>query len=322
MDFSLVIPCYNEAQNLTPLFDALTSCFDDTPLTYELIFVNDGSTDDTKKILNRVITSYCENPAPSASCTVIEFSRNFGKEAALYAGLERAKGNYLCFIDADMQQDPVQAKNMLSFLREHPEYDCVAAVQEKRDERLFLRVCKKVFYRVFNGMGETTILTNASDFRVFTREVATALLSMHEHFRFTKGLFAWIGFKTYPMPYSANKRFSGKSKWTRRHLFSYAWNGILAFSTWPLRLIMYCGLITAFLSIVFLGIDAYEKLAFGSDIPGYQMVLYVSLLLGGIQMFVMGVFGEYMARTYIESKRRPLYVIRDSFTTEDETPCK
>lgn len=315
MNFSLIIPGYNEACNLPAFFSAATSCFDRIGIEYELIFVNDGSTDDTAEVLEREIASYRAAGGGRATIKVVEFSRNFGKEAALYAGLERAIGDCIGFIDADMQQDPAISLKMFRFLEEHPSYDCVAAVQDARKESRPLRVCKKLFYRVFNDMSDTRIIADVSDFRVFRRPVAKALLSMHEHFRFSKGLFAWVGFRTYVIPYQVHKRLSGASKWTLRSLVSYGWNGVLAFSTWPLKLIMYTGVILALASLLFLGWDVYDKIAFNNDLPINQILLYVTLLLGGIQMFVLGIFGEYMARAYIETKRRPLYIERDAYVS-------
>ena len=323
MNLSLIVPCYNEAANLGAFFEAATTCFDDTDLDYELVFVNDGSSDDTMKVLHRAIDSYRDDDASrssnktgSASFSIIEFSRNFGKESAMFAGLERACGDIVGFIDADMQQDPALALEMFEFLCEHPDYDCIAAVQKHRREGLLYRVFKGLFYRVFNGMGEMQVLAGASDFRLFTRQVANALTAMPEQYRFSKGLFAWVGFRTYALPYTANTRLHGESRWTFGKLFTYAWNGILAFSTWPLRLVLYFGLIMAVVTGVLLVIDLVQKTMFHSGLPDYMLLLYVTLLFGGIQMIVLGVFGEYMARTYIEAKNRPVYVARSTYESK------
>lgn len=315
MNFSLVIPSYNEARNLPGFLVAATECLDGEDIDYELIFVNDGSADDTPAVLERAIARYRAAGSGRATITVVDLSRNFGKEAALYAGLEHATGDCVGFIDADMQQDPQVAFQMYRYLEEHSDTDCVAAVPEKRCESLPLRVCKRLFYQVFNGMSETRIIADVSDFRVFRRPVAEALLSLHEQFRFSKGLFAWVGFNTHVIPYEVHERHYGVSRWTLRKLVSYAWNGVLAFSTWPLRLIMYAGMVLAFVSLVFFGLDLYDKIAYNSDIAISQVLLYVVLLLGGIQMFVLGVFGEYMARAYIESKHRPIYLTRNEYVS-------
>ena len=317
MYFSLITPCYNEALNLSAFFKAATSCFDEAEIDYEIVFVNDGSTDNTMQVLKSLMADYRQKNG-KATLVLIELSRNFGKEAALYAGLEKASGDFVGFIDADMQQDPEISLEMLTFLRENEDYDSVAAVQVNRRESVPMRMFKRVFYSVFNHMGEMKIVANSSDFGVFNRQVAEALLSVGERYRFSKGLFAWVGFRTHTLTYTANPRLTGKSKWTFRKLFSYGWNGVLAFSTWPLRVIMYGGLIIALLTLVFFGIDFYHQMAYRSVIPGYQMVLYVVLLVSGVQMFVFGIFGEYMARAYIESKQRPIYIERRTIVSKPD----
>ncbi len=321
MYFSLITPCYNEASNLPAFFNAATSCFDKADIDYEIVFVNDGSTDGTMQVLKSLVEDY-RGKGGQATVVLVELSRNFGKEAALYAGLEKASGDFVGFIDADMQQDPEISLEMLTFLKDHEEYDSVAAVQENRKESAPMRLFKRMFYSIFNHMGEMQIVANSSDFGVFSRQVAEALLSVGERYRFSKGLFAWVGFRTYTLTYSANPRLSGKSKWTFRKLFSYGWNGVLAFSTWPLRVIMYGGLIVAVLTLVFFGIDFYHQMVHRSTIPGYQMVLYVVLLVSGVQMFVLGIFGEYMARAYIESKQRPIYIERRTIVSKPENEAE
>lgn len=313
MNFSLIIPCFNEARNLPTFFVAATACLDAERMDYELVFVDDGSSDDSIAVLRKEVQSYRSSGDGRASIVVVELSRNFGKEAALHAGLEHATGDCVGFIDADMQQDPQVALKMLQFLEEHADIDCVAAVQEARKESLPLRACKKLFYQVFNGMSDTRIIADVSDFRVFRRPVADALVSMREQFRFSKGLFAWIGFKTHVMPYQVHQRLSGSSKWTLRKLISYGWNGVLAFSTWPLKIIMYAGMVLAAVTLVFFSWDLFDKVAYNSDVSITQMLVYIVLLMGGLQMVVLGIFGEYMARAYIEAKNRPIYLARSEF---------
>lgn len=344
MDFSLIIPCYNEAENVRAFLSAALSCFGQEDLSCELIFVDDGSTDGTSQAIHEAISSWrksgfgdsalgspsrCAGPAhlggetmPSGavrariSFRVVEFARNFGKEAAMFAGLEQSSGDYVGFIDADLQQDPTVSLKMLRILQAQPDYDCVAAVQEQRHESLPMRACKHVFYRAFNRMCNLDVVEGASDFRVFSRPVAEALLSMREQFRFSKGLFSWIGFKTKVITYQVHDRYKGQSKWTLRSLASYAWNGIVAFSTWPLRAVMVLGVLLALVTFGLFAFDIACKLLFNDDLPANQVLLYVVLLLGGIQMFVLGVFGEYLARAYIESKHRPLYVARRMYAYE------
>ena len=238
----------------------------------------------------------------------------------MFAGLEQSSGDYVGFIDADLQQDPAVSLKMLRILQTQPDYDCVAAVQEQRRESLPMRACKHVFYRAFNRMCNLDVVEGASDFRVFSRPVAEALLSMREQFRFSKGLFSWIGFKTKVITYQVHDRYKGQSKWTLLSLASYAWNGVVAFSTWPLRAVMVLGVLLALVAFGLFAFDIACKLLFNDDLPANQVLLYVVLLLGGIQMFVLGVFGEYLARAYIESKHRPLYVARRMYAYE-AAPC-
>lgn len=314
MDFSLIVPCYNEADNIPLFFEAATSCFDNTDIisTYEIIFVDDGSSDETERVLGNLITSYRSQPNARACVRIVEFSRNFGKEAAMLAGLGSARGNYLGFIDADMQQDPRVAHDMLSHLIAHPETDCVAAKPEKRRENLPMRVCKKLFYHTFDGISGTNAVADASDFRVFTRQVARALLATHEHYRFTKGLFAWIGFRTYVVTYEVQDRHAGTSKWSFRKLFSYAANGMLSFATWPLRIVLYIGTILLVMTAILFGIDFVELIALNDPISTDRVFLYVLLFTGSVQMLALGLIGEYLARAYIETKRRPLYIERST----------
>lgn len=316
MDFSLIVPCYNEAQNIRTFFAAATECLDAVDMAYELVFVDDGSSDGTMAVVRAEIDAYRRmRPFGRGSFTVVRLSRNFGKEPALYAGLERADGAYVGFIDADMQQDPAVALKMMRFLRDHDEFDCVVAVQDKRRESLPMRMFKGMFYRLFNSMSELRIVANASDFRVFRKPVADALVSLREQFRFSKGLFSWVGFDTYVMPYEVHERLAGTSRWTVRKLFSYAWNGVLAFSTWPLKAIMWIGMILALVSLVLLGMDVYQNTVSTDPLSMSQMLMDVVLLLGGVQMFVLGVIGEYVARAYVEAKRRPVYVAREEFVS-------
>lgn len=315
MDFSLIIPCFNERENIPALFPALVSCFDDLNFSCELVFVDDGSSDGTAVAIRDEIDAYRNDPEVSGriSFKVVEFSRNFGKEAAMFAGLERSSGDVLGFIDADMQQDPSIALKMYHMLRDDSSIDCVAAVQERRRESLLLRACKRLFYRMFRDMSDLDIVEGASDFRVFRRDVANALLSMRERFRFSKGMFSWVGFKTRVITYQAHERLAGESKWTLGNLVSYAWNGVVAFSTWPLRAVMYLGIALAVISIVLFLVDVVDSLVVKDGLSTGRLLIYVVLLVSGIQMVVLGVFGEYLARAYIESKQRPIYIARREY---------
>lgn len=310
MDFSLIVPCYNEAKNVNLFFWSASRCFEQSEFTTEIIFVDDGSSDGTLDVIREQIHSYRQQGPSKVSFSIIELSRNFGKESALYAGLDHSSGNYVGFIDADMQQDPQVALEMLRDLVNEPEYDVVAAAQDRRHESLPIRAAKKCFYGIFNHMSDTKLMDGVSDFRVFTRQVADAILSMGEQSRFSKGLFSWIGFRTKVITYEVHDRYSGKSKWSFRKLCSYAWNGVLAFSTLPLKIIMVLGALLAFGSLIMFAVALYHGIKLSDESNVTMLVLNVVLLISGIQMVFLGVLGEYMARGYLESKRRPIYLAR------------
>lgn len=304
MKLSLVIPCYNEEKNVSLFYEAVKNDFSAVNFEYELVFVNDGSRDGTFKELKKL----CDGDLP---VKIVNFSRNFGKESAMYAGLREAEGDYVTIIDADLQQRPSIALDMVKILDNDPEYDCVAAFQETRNESKALVFFKNCFYKLINKFSDTEFTQGASDFRTFRRPMVDAILSMDEYFRFSKGLFSWVGFKTKFIPYVAEERATGESKWSFTKLFRYAMDGIFAFSTTPLRVSTIIGLITALLSILYLFIVVIQKLAFGIDVEGYATIVVLILLLGGIQLCCIGIIGEYIARTYIQTKNRPIYIAKD-----------
>ena len=304
MKLSLVIPCYNEEKNVSLFYEAVKKDFSTVNFEYELVFVNDGSRDGTFKELKKL----CDGDLP---VKVVNFSRNFGKEAAMYAGLREAEGDYVTIIDADLQQRPSIALDMVNILDDDHEYDCVAAYQDTRNENKALIFFKNCFYKLINKFSDTEFTQGASDFRTFRRPMVEAILSMDEYFRFSKGLFSWVGFKTTFIPYQAEERATGESKWSFTKLFRYAMDGIFAFSTTPLRISTIIGLITALLSIIYLFVVVIQKLAFGIDVEGYTTIVVLILLLGGIQLCCIGIIGEYIARTYIQTKNRPIYIAKD-----------
>lgn len=317
MKLSLVVPCYNEAENIDAFFRLACQRFQEANLgSFELIFVDDGSTDNTFAKLSAL-----QLPAGNPGrIVVIELSRNFGKEAAMLAGLNNASGEFVGIIDADLQQDPATSIEMLSFLEANPEYDSVVAVQKERHEGALLKWCKRRFYRAFNAVGDVEIPPNASDFRVMRRYVADALTAMPEYYRFSKGLFAWVGFNTYCMEYQPDKRSAGKSTWSFGKLMSYALGGIVSFSTWPLRMVLYLGLLTSLAAIIYLIIIVFEYLFVGIQVPGYPTLACLILLFCGIVMLALGIFGEYIGRIYIEGKHRPAYITRRIVSSDGAEP--
>ena len=239
MKLSLVVPCYNEAENVSAFEDAVITAFEGCNFDYEIVFVNDGSRDATLHNLKKLYT------AQKCPVKVISFARNFGKESGIYAGMEHADGEYISLIDADLQQRPEIVLDMVKILDEKPECDVVAAYQDRRGEGKVLSFFKKRFYGIINHLSDVNLHSDASDFRTFRRSVRDSLLELAEYHRFSKGLFAWVGYNTEFIPYTACERHAGTTKWSFRKLMNYAIEGIIGFSTKPLRYSVYIGSVTA-----------------------------------------------------------------------------
>lgn len=261
MKVSLVVPCYNEENNVKMFFDEVNTVMTQAHLSYEIVFVDDGSKDNTFKNLKEI---YDQN---TAEVNLVKFSRNFGKEAAMLAGLKHAKGEYISIIDADLQQSPTLVLEMVDFLETHPDYDSVATYQEHRLESKKMNFTKKIFYKIINKVCDIPFVPGASDFRTFRRPVVEAILSLPEYFRFSKGIFSWVGFNTYYMPYVPRERNSGTSKWSVKKLIKYAVEGFVSFTTFPLRIATILGCITSCLAIAYLIIVVLQKLYFQSLFP-------------------------------------------------------
>ena len=303
---SFVIPCYNEVGNVEAIFEAIRAVFEPEGIDYEAVMVNDGSRDGTREKLKKLFLAH-----PDGRLRVVDFSRNFGKEAAIYAGLQNAKGERVCIIDADLQQRPEVAFEMYKILDEHPEYDCVAAYQERRKEGKVLSFFKNCFYRLINRMCDIDFIQGASDFRMFRRNMTDAILSVGEYHRFSKGIFSWVGFDTFFMPYEVQERNSGSSKWSFFKLFRYAIDGIIGYSTVPLKISTVLGTLLSVFAVVYMIVLVIKTLILGIDVPGYVTTLGFVLLLGGIQLMILGILGEYLSRVYIQGKNRPIYVVKE-----------
>ena len=313
MDLSVIIPCYNEQDCLPMLFDRVTSVFGEAGLDYELVFVNDGSKDRTWALIGEFAAS---GRAPHVQA--VDFSRNFGKESALLAGLSHAHGDAVGIMDADLQQEPETLMAMYRELMGDDELDCVAAYQAKRHEGAVQAVLKRMFYRTFKSMtdGCDDMIPGASDFRVFRRDVAEALLSMPEYHRFSKGLFAWVGFNTKPFPYEPSPRAAGSSKWSLGKLMSYALDGIFAFSTVPLRIATVVGAISSIAAIVYIFFVMWDCFGLQNTPSGYPTIVCLILLIGGLTLLTLGIIGEYLARIYMEGKGRPVYIARRTLSAD------
>lgn len=312
MKLSLIIPCYNEEKNIELFMQSCLETFKNNR-NIEYIFINDGSKDDTFSEIKKVIKKY-----KTENIVGINFSRNFGKEAAMLAGLKKSTGQYTALIDADLQQHPKYVKQMLEFIEKNQEYDCITCFQEKRKENKIVVCLKEVFYSLINKISEVPFYKNASDFRLFNRKVLNAILDMEEYYRFSKGIFSYVGFNTYYMPYEVNERKYGKSSWSLFGLFKYAFSGIVGFSIAPLKLATILGITIMLLSIIYLIIIIIKKIVVGIAISGYPTIICLILIFGGLQMFLLGIIGEYLGRTYVELKKRPIYIIKEEITNGKE----
>lgn len=311
MKLSLIVPCYNEAENIKLFQNAVIQTFSDCDYDYEIIFVDDGSKDSTLLELRDIFN--CQK----CPVKVVSFSRNFGKEAAIFAGMKYARGEYISLIDADLQQRPEIVRDMVEILEKKPEYDVVAAYQDRRGEGKFLSFFKKSFYKLINCLSNISLKSDASDFRTFRRCVAKSILSLGEYHRFSKGIFAWVGYNTCYIPYTACERAAGTTKWSFRKLLNYAVDGIIGYSTTPLRIATVLGMLTAAAAAVYLVIVILQKLITGIDVPGYASIIVLILFLGGMQLFCLGIIGEYVGRIFEQSKDRPIYIAKEILDYEN-----
>lgn len=308
---SLVVPCYNEEGNVNSFYEACEKTFSKIDKSIELIFVNDGSKDKTIKELEKIL-----DKKTKFEIKVVNFSRNFGKESAVYAGLSNATGDYVCIIDADMQQPPQLTIEMMNILDENEEYDEVAYFQEKRIEGKLISGLKSSFYKVISKMSGIEFKNGASDFRMMRKYVVEAILSMSENNRFSKGIFSWIGFNIKYLPYVPEERNAGVSSFNAKKLFSYAFSGIIAFSIAPLKLATYAGILSSLISFIYLVVVILQKLIFGIAVSGYATIVVLILLLGGLNLLCLGIIGEYIARIYLETKKRPIYIAKSIKTNK------
>ncbi|MEE8454435.1 MAG: glycosyltransferase family 2 protein [Limibaculum sp.] len=308
---TVLVPMYNEEAAADPFFDALLPVLDACGVEAEVLCIDDGSTDAT---VERVLARQATDPR----IKLISFTRNFGKEAALSAGIDHCTGDAVIAIDADLQHPPELIGPMLERWREG--YDIVAAVRRDRDGAL-RGLVSKMFYRVFNRIAEREIPPEIGDFRLMDASVIRALRTLPERNRFMKGLFAWVGFRGTTIAYDVQPRVGGASAFGFWRLWNFALDGITAFSTWPLRVWSYIGLAIAVLSLIYASWIIISTLIYGIDVPGFASLITLILFLGSIQLISLGVLGEYVGRILIEVKRRPVYLIRRAWGIEaDESP--
>ena len=303
IELSVVSPVYNEEKNIDYFFKKLLPCLESLDLNYEVICIDDGSTDGTSQ---KIIEFHKSNPR----IKLINLSRNFGKDNALTAGLNYASGRAVVPIDSDLQDPPELIELLLSKWREG--YDVVYAVREKRHgETLMKRLTASLFYKFINLFSETPIPPNTGDFRLLDRRVVNVLNQIPERTRFMKGLFAWVGFKQIGIPYDRQPRHLGKTKWNFWKLWNFALDGITLFSTSGLKVWSYVGVFISMLSFIYATFLIIRTLILGIDVPGYASLMVVILFLGGLQLVSLGILGEYLGRVYAEVKKRPLYIVSE-----------
>ena len=309
---SIVCPCYNEEAVLPLFYDTLQRTALDKladACEFELIFVNDGSRDGTLAVLRALA-------ARDARVKYVSFSRNFGKEAALYAGLKHAHGAYVCVMDCDLQDPPALIETMFRKL-EGEECDCVATRRVTRKGEPRIRSWfARAFYRLINRISDTEFVDGARDFRMMRRAMVDAVLEMGEYHRFSKGLFMWVGFDTIWLEYENVERAAGETKWSFWKLFQYAIEGIVSFSTVPLKISTLAGSIVSACALVYMVIRVIIAVCVGNPVAGYPSLLAILLCLGGTILLALGIIGEYVARTYIQVKNRPLYILKESNFSE------
>ena len=305
MKISLIVPCYNEEEALPIFYRETKNVLETMPCEHEFVFINEGSRDRTLAVLK-------ELAGQDGYVQYLSFSRNFGKEAAMYAGFCNVTGDYVAVMDADMQDPPALLPGMLDKLLTG-EYDSVATCRVTRKGEPPIRSWfARLFYRMINRVSDADIVDGARDFRLMRREMVDAIVEMGEYNRFSKGIFGWIGFRTCWLPYENVNRVAGETKWNFWKLFKYAIDGIINFSQAPLAFASWFGMFMTVLSFVAVIFIIIRKLVFGDPVTGWASTACIITFIGGVQLFCMGIMGQYIAKTYLEVKKRPHYIVAES----------
>lgn len=302
---SLIVPCFNEQEALPIFYKEIKKILITMECSYEILFVNDGSKDRTLEIIKELANG-------DESVKYLSFSRNFGKEAAMYAGFCNACGDYVAVMDADMQDPPSLLPEMVKIL-DTGEYDSVATCRLNRaGEPLIRSFFARGFYKIINCISEADIVEGARDFRLMKRKMVDAIISMGEYNRFSKGIFGWLGFQTFWLPYDNVERVAGETKWSFWKLFKYAVDGIINFSQAPLSIASWGGVLMTFFSFIMLLVIVIRRLALGDPVAGWASTICIIIFIGGIQLFCLGIMGQYIAKIYLETKHRPHYIISET----------
>lgn len=303
---SIVVPCHNE-EEMVPIFHKeITAVSEQLPdAVFEMIFVNDGSKDATLAELKRLASL-------DERVHYLSFSRNFGKEAAMVAGLRHATGNYVAVMDADLQDPPAMLVEMVALIRTG-EYDCIGTKRlDRKGEPPIRSFFARQFYHLINRISDTEIVDGARDFRLMTRQMVDAVLEMTEYNRFSKGIFSWVGFETKYLSYENQERVAGKTTWSFWSLFKYSLDGIVAFSEAPLAIAAFTGFLSFAVAILAALILTVRTLVFGNATSGWTSLIVIILGMGGLQLLCLGILGKYLGKTFMETKRRPLYILKET----------
>lgn len=306
---SIIVPCYNEQEMLPIFYDKLKEIVSKINAEHEIIFIDDGSQDSTLSIL-RNLNEKDEN------VRYISFSRNFGKEASMYAGLKESTGEYVAIMDVDLQDPPELLIEMYDVLQQK-EYDCVATKRKTRKGEPIIRsLFSSLFYKIINKMSKTEIVNGARDYRMMTRQMVDSILQITEYNRFSKGIFSWVGFRTKWISYDNIERVAGKTKWSFWKLFVYSIDGITAFSTVPLLISTLAGIFFCFIAFLMIIFIIIKTCIYGDPVSGWPSTICVILFVGGIQLFCLGIMGQYISKEYMEIKNRPIYIVKEKNKNE------
>ena len=303
---SIVVPCFNEQEAMPIFYDEINKIEEkmEGNAIFEIIFVDDGSTDNTLQVAKNL------NKADK-KVKYISFSRNFGKEAAMLAGLEKSKGDYVAIMDVDLQDPPSLLVDMYKGIVNEG-YDCVATRRATRKGESKIRsFFAKKFYSIINKLSKTEIVDGARDYRLMTRQMVNSILSLKEYNRFSKGIFSWVGFRTKWIEYENIERVAGNTSWSFWSLFLYALEGIIAFSTAPLAIASILGFVLFILSLIWVGFIIFKTLLWGDPVGGYPSMACLITFVGGVQLFCTGILGQYLSKVYLETKKRPIYIIKE-----------
>lgn len=303
---SLVVPCYNEQEVIEIFYDEMkkTEKLFEGKVKFEIIFVNDGSADDTLNLMRKL--------AKNSDVRYISFSRNFGKEAAMYAGLEASSGDYVAIMDADLQDPPFLLKDMYDIL-ETGEYDSVATRRvTRKGEPVIRSFFARCYYKLINKISKTEIVDGARDYRLMTRQMVNAVLSLKEYNRFSKGIFSWVGFRTKWLEYENVERAAGTTKWSFFKLFLYSLESIVAFSTVPLSIASIMGVLFCLASFIMIILIVIRTIVFGDPTNGWPSMTCIMFFIGGVQLLCLGIIGQYLSKTYLEVKKRPIYIVEET----------